>query len=50
VCTFALCQYSSVYICSVQLCVHYLPNTVKMCVHLLSTAVCTFAQVYTAVQ
>ena len=56
---------SCVYICSVpvqqcvhlrstasqQLCVHYmyLPNIVKMCVHLLSTAVCTFAQVYTAV-
>ena len=48
VCTFALRQYSSVYICSVSgyscTCVHYLLNTVKMCVHLLSTAVCTFAQ------
>ena len=35
---------------SQQLCVHYLTNTVKMCIHLLSTAVYTFAGVYTAVQ
>ena len=37
-------QYSCVYMN------HYLHNTVKMCVHLLSTAVRTFAKVHTAVQ
>ena len=35
-CTSAVYQYSSVYICSVLLCIHYLTNTGK--------GVCTFAQ------
>jgi hypothetical protein len=35
-CKFALYQYSSVYICSVQLCIHYLPN--------IGIDVCTFAR------